>query len=458
MVVNPADGTVADPDRRRVDPQHRLGEVDHPRLLQRHRRVANKTSSRYITQVDAIEQQILSSLPATAPANAAIVFDVDDTLLWNYDFEDQAPTSTSTRADQRHRVPGKVFLAVPGMPQLLRDLRGPRLRALRRHRSAGRASRPPPSRTSTRQGFTDRRPSGGTPLFNAAPLHQGPGPAPAVRTSRGSTATPTAIPPPARRSSTRRLRASHIESADGVNIVHECRRPVERPPGRLRRRLDQDPEPDLLPGLARHRGAPASDAGMVPPTSYVMQPDGSSGYSVASGDDIPNIDPVRKMIRAYYNADRVRASRNKTTSPYITQLTSLESTWTAQVTCSCTTASHGAQRRAGEADRRGGEGQEGREGRQEGEEGAQERQDPGRPQARAQEARQGEEGAQEGPGRARRDHRSGQPAAGLRRRRHDAVDLRHGGRGDEVRLRPGPRRTPGSPVTCSPPCRGWSRS
>ena len=49
--------------------------------------------------------------------------------------------------------------------------------------------------------------------------------------------------------------------------------------------------------------APTSDGSMVPPTSYVMQPDGSSGYSVATGDDIPNIDPVRKMIRGYYNAD-----------------------------------------------------------------------------------------------------------------------------------------------------------
>ena len=58
---------------------------------------------------------------------------------------------------------------------------------------------------------------------------------------------------------------------------------------------------------------------MVPPTSYVMQPDGSSGYSVATGDDIPNIDPVRKMIRGYYNADSSGIA-NKVTSPYITQL------------------------------------------------------------------------------------------------------------------------------------------
>ena len=38
MVVNPADGTVGAGDRRGGDPQHRLGEVDHPRLLQRHGR------------------------------------------------------------------------------------------------------------------------------------------------------------------------------------------------------------------------------------------------------------------------------------------------------------------------------------------------------------------------------------------------------------------------------------
>src|SRR4051812_48699475 len=75
---------------------------------------------------------------------------------------------------------------------------------------------------------------------------------------------------------------------------------------------------------------------MVPPSSYVMQADGSSGYSVATGDDIPNIDPVRKMIRGYYNADST-GTANKVTSPYISQLTSLESTWTPQVTSNCTT-------------------------------------------------------------------------------------------------------------------------
>ena len=82
--------------------------------------------------------------------------------------------------------------------------------------------------------------------------------------------------------------------------------------------------------------APLSDVSMVPPTSYVMQPDGSSGYAVASGDDIPNIDPVRKMIRGYYNADSSGIA-NKVSSPYITQLASLESTWTPQVTSNCST-------------------------------------------------------------------------------------------------------------------------
>src|SRR5262249_40458646 len=82
--------------------------------------------------------------------------------------------------------------------------------------------------------------------------------------------------------------------------------------------------------------APTSDESMVPPTSYVMQPDGSSGYSVASGDDIPNIDPVRKAIRGYYNADSSGIA-NKTTSPYISQLTSLQAAWTPQVTSNCST-------------------------------------------------------------------------------------------------------------------------
>jgi predicted secreted acid phosphatase len=83
--------------------------------------------------------------------------------------------------------------------------------------------------------------------------------------------------------------------------------------------------------------APASDALMVPPTSYVMAPDGSSGYSVASGDDIPNADPVRKYIRAYYNADSTGIS-DKANSPYITQMNSLTATWTSAISSDCAAA------------------------------------------------------------------------------------------------------------------------
>jgi hypothetical protein len=93
----------------------------------------------------------------------------------------------------------------------------------------------------------------------------------------------------------------------------------------------------FLPSL-NIAGHPASDVNMVPPTTYVMAPDGSSGYSVGSGDDIPNADPARKYIRAYYHADSTGIS-DKVSSPYITQMNGLTATWTSAISSDCAAAS-----------------------------------------------------------------------------------------------------------------------
>ena len=99
------------------------------------------------------------------------------------------------------------------------------------------------------------------------------------------------------------------------------------------------PSPDLV-------GAPARDASMVPPSTYTMLPDGSSGLT-EPGDGIPNVDLVRNEIRAYYAAgpgtlpDGIQVSNgiaNKTASPYISEMTGLADTWTDELVTSCTDA------------------------------------------------------------------------------------------------------------------------
>jgi len=303
--------------------------------------VASKTSSRYINEVHGIEHQLLKDLPDNPPANTAVVFDVDDTLLWNYDFEDQATNFNFDPAINGTWVTGHLFPAVPGMPQVLAELadRGYEIYGVT---GRGASQEADTIANLTEKGFTDDATPGGTPLFDAANLY-----------TKGTVvdANPDNIPSqpwvdcslggdPNTCSTVeyKALTRQHIETTDGVNIVMNVGDQWSDLQGGYADDFTKIPNPTYFLASPDLTAAPFSDVAMVPPTSYVMQPDGSSGYSVATGDDIPNIDPVRKMIRAYYNADSTGIA-NKVTSPYITQMNSLTNTWKGQVTTQCTTAS-----------------------------------------------------------------------------------------------------------------------
>src|SRR4051794_17877109 len=122
MVVNPADGTVPAPTDGESIPNIDSVKSTIRAYYNATGGVSNKTSSRYINQVHAIENQLLDRLDDPAPANKAVVFDVDDTLLWNYDFEDKATNFNFDAAINSTWVTGHLFPAVPGMPQLVREL------------------------------------------------------------------------------------------------------------------------------------------------------------------------------------------------------------------------------------------------------------------------------------------------------------------------------------------------
>jgi predicted secreted acid phosphatase len=339
MVVNQADGTTNVPADGESIPNIDSVKSTIRAYYNATGGIASKTSSRYLSEVRALEHDILSDLPASAPPNSAVVFDADDTLLWNYDFEDKALNFNFDPVIQATWVTGHLFPAVPGMPELVRDLldRGYEIYGL-----TGRGSNQEADTIAnlTERGYTVDGTPGGTPIFTASNMYtKDPvvaGPPATIPTQPWVDCTADGTPASCSTVEFKALTRGHIESAEGVNIVMNVGDQWSDLQGGYADDYTKIPNPTYFLPSPNISGHPASDVNMVPPTSYVMQPDGSSGYTVDSGDDIPNIDPVRKMIRGYYNANGSGIA-NKTTSPYITQLASLESSWTAQVTSNCTT-------------------------------------------------------------------------------------------------------------------------
>ncbi len=73
----------------------------------------------------------------------------------------------------------------------------------------------------------------------------------------------------------------------------------------------------VLTALPASASAPSEQ--LAPRTAFTMAPDGSSGLT-QSGAGIPNIDSVKKTIAMYYG-DTGDGTSNKTSSPYITEVT-----------------------------------------------------------------------------------------------------------------------------------------
>jgi predicted secreted acid phosphatase len=336
MVVNPADGTTNVPADGESVPNVDSVKSTIRAYYNASGGKADKTASRYITQVHAIENQLLKALPNNPASGSIVVFDVDDTLLWNYDYEDGGSNFNYDPTTNAAAV-AAGFPAVPGMPATLKTL------AARGYLLYGITGRPAAQEQQTldnltAQGFTAQGTN--TPLFNANTLFTKD---PVVGTgipTQGWVDCNAGTDNNATNCSTVEFKAAtraYIQTlVSGGHIVMNVGDQFSDLQGGFSDETTKIPNPTYFLASADLKTAPASDALLVEPTSYVMQPDGSSGYSVASGDDIPNIDPVRKMIRGYYGADS-NGVANKTSSPYISQLNALEGPWTDQVTNSCAT-------------------------------------------------------------------------------------------------------------------------
>src|SRR6476661_3271451 len=68
--------------------------------------------------------------------------------------------------------------------------------------------------------------------------------------------------------------------------------------------------------------AHGTDSRLTPSTHFTMRADGSSGLTVG-GEGIPNIDSVKKTIYAYYGDPAGTGAANPTSSPYVTEMTSI---------------------------------------------------------------------------------------------------------------------------------------
>jgi predicted secreted acid phosphatase len=294
----------------------------------------NLSTSPYAKQVKAIATALKSTL--TGPgAGKAVVFDVDSTLLSDYAFEEAVNYNYDGTVNANWV--GHGMDAVPGMVDLVKTLkeRGYALYAVTgRPGAAGPLSATTGQRQPTldnlhADGYVDAQ---GADIFTDAntylkDLVQGD---PHFESwvdcnADGNPACSTVEV----KASTR----AHIEATDNVHVVLNVGDQWSDLAGGSADATQKIPNPSYYLGSADIPGAPARDSEMVQPTTYTMAPDGSTGASATDGDAIPNEGNVVALIRAYYGATGGVA--NKTSSPYISQLASLEKAWTTQIATAC---------------------------------------------------------------------------------------------------------------------------
>ncbi|HEX4443296.1 MAG TPA: HAD family acid phosphatase [Galbitalea sp.] len=118
--------------------------------------------------------------------------------------------------------------------------------------------------------------------------------------------------------------------------------PAARPTGRgARKALVLAAAMALVTGTTLASAAPAlansvghthrsdHDSALTPHTHFTMKPDGSSGLT-AGGENIPNIDVVKKTVATYYG-DPGTGIANTTASPYISQMDHIVSAMRAEL-------------------------------------------------------------------------------------------------------------------------------
>ena len=277
----------------------------------------NLTTSPYATEMQGLEQKILTALPNPAPANQIVVFDVDSTLLSDYANEEEMNYNYSPSLNAVW-VTGHLFPAVPGMPALVKTLysEGYSIFAITGRPSSQKADT---ITNLTQQGFTTDGTPGGTPIFDTSTLYTKGD----LTLPCGSTCTTVQF-----KSQTRQYIQTDTGDTIAANVGDQW--------SDLQGGTPEASGDYKLPNPTYYLPSGTTDvAGLSPNTTFTMAPDGSSGKTVG-GENIPNIDSVKSTIRAYYNATNGIAS--KTSSPYITEMTALAKKWKKKLATTCQVA------------------------------------------------------------------------------------------------------------------------
>lgn len=271
--------------------------------------LANRTSSPYIKEMAAITGALSTDLKkkynqaVKKGKKPAIVLDADDTTLWTYDMEVADMHFNFDPVEQNVWVQERRFPATPTMVKFVNEANklGYAIIGLTGRGADQKAATVLNLKDVGYEGFTDdlyftKWAAGDQPDYITC-----------------ATAKCTTVE---YKAGTRR----HLVTDLGYDIVLNIGDQWSDLMGGYADRAVKLPNPTYYlpsPNLPGHQ-----DPTMHPRTRFVMQPDGSSGRTVG-GEGIPNIDSVKKTIATYYG-DTGDGFSNKTSSPYISELASLE--------------------------------------------------------------------------------------------------------------------------------------
>ncbi|MEP7330489.1 MAG: HAD family acid phosphatase [Terracoccus sp.] len=286
--------------------------------------ISNKTASPYISELDNQTKRVRATLKwryrqsVKEGKKPAIVLDADDTTLWTYDMEVNDMKFVFDPVRQDYWVQNKLFPATPGMVRLVNEARAMGFTIF------GLTGRNTGQKEATVANL-DKVGYRGFTAENYFTKWRSTDPIPAYMA--GKCVNMTACTTVEYKAGTRR----HIEKDLGYDITLNL----------------GDQWSDLMGGYADHDvklpnptyylpspNLPGtSQPWLAPRTHFVMAPDGSSGLQ-STGEAIPNIDSVKKTIYAYYG-DPGTGTANKVSSPYISELATLEAKQTPRVVSAC---------------------------------------------------------------------------------------------------------------------------
>ena len=286
--------------------------------------IANKTSSPYISELTALEARQQQRLVAACRQGAArhtkpaVVLDADDTTLWTYDMEvaDMKFVFNPTRQD--YWVQNRLFPATPSMVSFVNKAEAMGFTIF------GLTGRNNGQKAATLQNLADVGYHGFTADHYFTKWRSSD---PIPDYMAGKCVNMAACTTVEYKANTRR----HIEQDLGYDIVLNLGDQWSDLQGGSADRWVKLPNPTYY--LPSPDLAGMNEPKLAPRTHFTMKPDGSSGLT-ESGEGIPNIDSVKKTIYTYYG-DPGTGIANKTSSPYISELTALEARQQQRLVAAC---------------------------------------------------------------------------------------------------------------------------